>query len=445
MNTNIPDNLMANVEKNLRKHVKDKRRKKYILKSVAATISLLIILPASTFAFAKYNDSIQYKQEIDLARENNNITEVNKTFKYRNVDFTIKEILADDTGIEVIYDVSDPKYSINQITFADKDNKEFNSWGCNHPNFPSDNKEKSFVIQMDSDTANYMTDNPVTISITNLELNEDGKSDNLIDKVTSLINKDSNLTVDWTLKMQIPMQQVNLIPINKEYCLDIGTLKINSFKVGVLKSMLDYSFEPKDNTIGDINPLFSVRFDKEYTMRSGCLIYSGGTTGSHGTQTFDSIYYKNIDEIGITLIGVQTTYNLSNSTVYKIYKNNLPMEFDFNGEKFKIISMEQNDDSNKYTIEYPKINRQFSELYFENSDYSGSHENVQFKDQASLDLIYNSLSKRIPNFKDIEKKFYLKEGTIKTELTTGPGKAEFRINGACKNLVYDEDEVIIHK
>lgn len=455
MNYNIPNDLMNNVEKNLRKHVKNKTRKRHIYKTVAAIISLLVILPASTLAFAKYNSSIQYKQEIDLARKNKNITEVNKTFKYKDVQFTIKEILADATGIEVIYAVSNPKYSINEISFCDKDGKEFTKesgyigyiWGYTRPNLSSNDKEKAFCINMNDDVVSYIKNNPVSIKINNLAVN-DKKPENLIDKVSSLINNNSNLNVDWTLKMQIPMQQVKVIPINKEYSLDIGTLKINSLKISILKSSFDYSFVPKDKNIKGIEPIFSIRLGNEYAIDQwldGCNNEDGSTTG---TQTFNSIYYKHLDAIGIKLIGIRA--NFSNPNLYKIDKNKLPMEFDCNGEKFKITSANQKGDSNEYTVEYNKTGRIYNELAFNfpginTSRQTNKNENIKFKDQSSRDLIYNSLKQTVPNLKDIEKQFgSFQTGVVGATFTTNSNSTEFKVS-AVKNIICNEDEIVIHK
>lgn len=450
MNYNIPDDLMNNVEKNLRKHVKNKMRRKYIYKATAAVISLLTILPASALAFTKYNSSIQYKQEIDLARKNKNITEVNKTFKYNNVEFTIKEILADDTGIEVIYDVSDPKYSINKVSLGDKDNKEFTKdSGYTLPDLNSTDKEKSFGICFNDNTANYIKNNPVSININNLVVS-DKKPENFIDKVSSLINNGSNLNVDWTLKMQIPMQQVKVIPVNKEYSLDIGTLKVNSFKVSIFKSILDYTFVPKDRNISGIHPLFSVRLGNEYVMDQGgggAYNEDGSTTG---TQSFDSIYYKDLNQIGIKLIGIQANYKSNNSNLYKIDKNNLPMEFDYNGEKFKITSASQKGDSTEYTVEYNKTDRIYNELDFvfpgvNSSRLTNKRETIQFKDQNSRNSIYNSLEKAVPNLKNIEKQFgSFQAGAVGATVTTTSNKTGFSVS-AVKNIIYNEDEVVIHK
>jgi hypothetical protein len=452
MNNNIPHDLMNNVEKKLRTHIKDRRKKRHIRNVVAAGIALLIILPASTFAYAQYNDSIIFKQEIDLARENKNITEVNKTFKYKNVKFTIKEIVGDGTGFEVIYDVSDPKYSINEINFVDKDGKDFKGYAYTVPDLNSNKNEKAFYISIDGNNiANYMHNNPVTIKINSLVSSEDKKSYNIIDKMGSIIKNNNSLTVDWTLKMEVPMQQAKVIPVNKEYSLDIGTLKINSFKVGILKSTLDYSFKPKDNNnIKSIYPLFSVRADNEYMKDHGGFAYGG--LDIYGTEEFDSIYYKKTDQIGIKLIGVRANYDFSYANVYEVDKNKLPMEFDCNGEKFKITSMEEKDDSTEYTVEYGKESRIYSEFEFtgsgvtERKNDNSNSENIQFKDQASRDVIYSSLIKKVPNLKDIEKKFgNLQKGAVSTNVTMKPGKAELRINNAVKNLIYDEDEVIVHK
>ena len=321
--------------------------------------------------------------------------------------------------------------------------------GYTLPDLNSTDKEKSFGIIIDNNTANYMKNNPVYIKINNLVVNYK-KSENLIDKVSSLINNSSNLNVDWTLKMQIPMQQVKVIPVNKEYTLDIGTLKINSFKVSILKNILDYSFVPKDKNISGIHPLFSVRFGNEYVMDQGGgddYNKDGSTTG---TQTFKSIYYKDLNQIGIKLIGIQTNYHFSNPNLYKIDKNKLPMEFDCNEEKFKITSANQKGDSTEYTIEYNKTDRIYNELDFDfpgvnSSRLTNNRETIKFKDQTSRDSIYSSLTRAVPNLKDIEHQFgSFQTGAVSATITTNSNSAEFRVS-AVKNIIYNEDEVVIHK
>lgn len=445
MNTNIPNNLMDNVEKKLRKHIKAKRKRNYIYK--AAVIASLVILPTSTFAYAKFNNSIPYAQEINLARENKNITEINKTFRCNKVELQIKELVADDTGIEVIYDVSDPKYSVSSLSFDEKDNKLFSSWGSFLPNSSLNSKEKAFYIIMDNNAANYMHNNPVTIKINKLKINEGEKSNNVFHKISSLFNKNNNLEVNWTLKMQLPMQQVKVIPVNKEYSLDIGVLKINSLKVGVLKSIFDYSFIPNDKKIKRIEPLFSIRLDNEYTLvNSG---FSINTTLACGKQEFKSIYYNNVNDLGIKLIGVHSYYDISNSNVYKVDKNNLPMEFDYNGEKFKITSMKQKGETTEYTVDYDKTNRIYSDLYLTfigatETGVSFNNGNIQYRDQATRDAIYSSLAKKIPNLKDIKSQIInWRKGSISEKITTKPGTTEFKIDTVVKDQLYDVDEIKI--
>jgi len=476
MNTNIPDNLMTNVEKALRKHIKDKQRKRHIYKAtVTAAIIFLVILPGSVFAYAQYNNSIVYEKEIDLARENKNITEVNQIFEYKDVNFTIKEIVADDTGIEVIYDVSDPKYSIRNVSFGDKDNKGFETWGYTTPDLNSTNNEKAFNISIDNTTANYMHNNPITITINSLKINDE-QSDSPFNKLSALFNQDNEPKVDWTLKMQVPMQQVKVIPVNKEYSLDIGTLKVNSFKASVLKSVLDYTFVPNDKSITMINPIFSVRLDNDYIISKGGKNHgtnSGSVTGLQttlpiidsdagisGAQEFNCIYYNNnIKDIGVQLIGVEVTYDFNDPKTFKVDKNKLPQEFDLNGEKVKITSIEQKGDSTECTVDFDKTNRIYSSLLIMPLDigvssFKNTNGTIEYKDQPSRNAIYNSLSSKIPNLKDMEKKFLLsmnsQEGVISANITITPQIAqsdivEFIVYSATKNLIYDKEEVIVHK
>lgn len=486
MNTNIPDNLMDNVERKLRKHVKNRR--KNLHRAAAALIGCAVILPTSVFAYAQYTDSIPYKQEVDLARQHNNITKINKVFKYKNVTFTIKEIVADDTGMEVIYDVSDPRYSINKLSFGDKDNKPFTTWGYTTPDEYLKDNEKAFCITMDKDTVKYMHKNPVTIKIDTVSFSDGKGSKNLLDDLNAFIyGKNSNLKVDWSLKMQVPMQKTKIVNINKEYALDIGTLKINSLKIGVLKSIFDYSFVPKDKTISMVHPMFSVRLGNEYV--DGCSGDDRGTNGGmvtsdkcggsvqngsgenldySGTREFKSIYYRNLSQIGIKLVGAQVMYEPNASQAYKIDKNKLPMEINYNGEKIKITSIEENKDSTDYNVEYEKSNRIYNSISLDfstqplkdNTTGDGVTENfkkgkVQFVDQTYRDKVYAALVKEVPNFKDIEKQVSidgesnaLEDANISAKLTVKhkgtSSPSEFKIAGADKQLIYDEYEVIIN-
>jgi hypothetical protein len=96
--------------------------------------------------------------------------------------------------------------------------------------------------------------------------------------------------------------------------------------MGVLKRTLDFSLEPKDNTIHSISPLFSIRLDSK-KLGHGYTIYgSYDGYGFSGAQEFNSVYYKEPSEIRINLIGCQVEYKFTDSKIYNIDKNNLPIE-----------------------------------------------------------------------------------------------------------------------
>ncbi|WP_282804316.1 DUF4179 domain-containing protein [Clostridium tetani] len=217
-NIKVPENLMNNVEKELRKHVKDKKKTIY-KRIIAAVLSLATIIPASVYAYDKYYKDIIFEQEIDLARQNNNVTKVNKVFKYKNVEFNFKEIIADETGIEIIYDVSDPRYSIATFSLSLRDaegNSKEHEWnlGYTMPQSNPENKEKVVYINTNSDAINYMKNNPVTLNIHKISY------DNSNDKIKLI--KNNKYEVNWNLKMKVPIQKVETIPINKEYKTDKG-------------------------------------------------------------------------------------------------------------------------------------------------------------------------------------------------------------------------------
>lgn len=435
MNTNIPDDLMDNVERKLRKHVKNKR--KNLHRAAAVLVGCAVILPTSAIAYAKYIDSIPNKQEIDLAREHNNISKINKVFKYKNVTFTIKEILADDTGMEVIYDVSDPKYSIDSVNFSGGNNNFSSGWGYSAPQEDEKSKEKAFNISVDKSGGDYMKNNPIKIKITSISHKN---SNSLADKIESMVGS-KNTKVDWSLKMKVQMQAAKVIPVNKEYKLDIGILKIKDLKEGILQTIIESDFAPSSRDIRGVRPVFLIRLDKEYTSNVGKK-----QSSSMQGENFESIYYKKTNQIGIRLISARVYYEFANPKTYEVKKDKLPMEFDCNGDKFKIVSMKDKDKSTEYTIEYSKKDRTYDDLnivFGKGSSCQIENGNIEFKDKANKEKIYKSLSKKIPEA-NIKGMSDFNTGAVSAKITTEvKGEKKFKVSGAEKVIIYDEDEVIV--
>ena len=451
-NIKVPENLMDNVEKKLREHVENKKKRvhKYV---VAAVLTLAFILPVSVYAYNKYYKDILFEQEIDLARQNNNTIKVNKVFKYKNVEFNFKEIIADETGIEIIYDVSDPKYSIPMSSLSLRDakgNSKESEWklGYTMPQSNPENKEKMVYINTNGDAINYMKNNPVTLNIHKISY------DNSNDKIK--LTKNNKYEVDWNLKMKIPIQKVETIPINKEYKTDVGTLKLKSLKKGALKTIIVYDIEanPSAKDVVNIRPLFSVRLDKEYTSnldRSIDRDFERSYYNLGNSEEFRSIYYENINEIGIRLVGLRVDYSFSEPKKYKVIEDKLPMEFDFNGEKFKIVSVEDKKDHKQYTVEYQKENKIYNK--FEVNFGGGGrfeYERVTFKDQAQRDKIYKSLSKKVLNLDSIYYPYIpgafdgIDEAVVSQKANAqNKNSTEFEIEYATRTFLYDTDEIVI--
>ncbi|URZ05241.1 DUF4179 domain-containing protein [Clostridium felsineum] len=490
MNTIIPENLMDNVEKSLIKHVKNKDKKRHMYKVVSVIISFLVILPAATFAYSNYNDNVLYKQSIDLARKNNDVTKVNKTFKYKGVSFNIKEIVADTTGIEVIYEVSDSKYSINKISFGDKDNKKFDAFAYTYSDSNPNSKQRSFFIGLDSSEVEYVKNNPVSIDIESIKNEGTNTSKGMVDKVKDFVyGKDKATKLEWVLKTKVPLKETKIVPVNKEYSLDVGTLKINSLRIGLFTTNFDYTFIPKDKDISMVNPMFSIRLGRNYVdgsmgesygpfegMISSNKSFSevrngvGENSVFFGTRSFKSLYYKKPSQIGIKLIALNVEYKTNDSNKsYKIDKNKLPIEISYNGESFKITHIKENKDSIQYNIEYSKNNRIYNEVLtniceettnknmFNNySESQCKSDKVKFVDQISRDAVYNSLVKKVPNLYEIEKHEATSEketnsfqnAVISTKITLhhkrNNGPMRFVITGATKKLIYNVDELIIN-
>ncbi len=428
--TRVPENLMLNVENKLRNHVQRKKRKKSLY---AASIALVLALgvPASTLAYNNYIKSIPYKQEVDLARQNNMTTKLNTSFKYKDVEFKFKEIVADETGMVVLYDVSDPKYTIGKITMADAEGKTFPEWGLLIPNNDEKNKEKAFYTAVRGDSLTYIKNNSITIKINQLNSLSSSKS----------------IDVDWSIKVQVPVQQVKTISINKEFKLDIGTIKFNSLKLGALKTLINFDFVPSDKGIHSFSPIFSFRVDNEYL--DSINDHTDGANFDDNSIELKSVYYSNPKEIGIRLLGGYVYYNNNNKKEYLIDKDKLPMEFKFDGENIRVTSMEEDKDSIKYTFEFDKYNRKYSyilpELTGKSLDVSViDDEKVQFIDQTKRDQLYNSLVNKVPIFEKIYDGAQLQKAATKLEVKVPKDAAQkFNITTASKSFLVDLDEIVV--
>ncbi|EET85896.1 conserved hypothetical protein [Clostridium carboxidivorans P7] len=255
------------------------------------------------------------------------------------------------------------------------------------------------------------------------------------------------------------MQNVKNLPINKEYSLNIGTLKLKNLKEGILKTIVEYDFTPSNGSITVMRPLFSMRLDNNYTDNINEEERPGyESSGYVRAEEFKSIYYKNIKEVGIRLVGASVNYWYNKE--YEISKDKLPMQFDFNGEKLKITSMTQKDDCTEYNVEYDKTNRIYERIgiipvRFSDTDNYGSeshekNEKVQFKDQASRNTVYNTLIKKAPNLSSI----YNNSGysgigvnnAVVSENFSFKGRSvpnKFKIESAARSFLYDTDEIVI--
>lgn len=436
----IPEELMNNVEGKLRKHLQQKNKKRKIY-SIAFAITFALIVPTSVLAYNNHVKSIPYKQEIDLAREHKDTYKIDKSFKYKDIEFKFKEILADETGIMVIYDVSNPDYYISSINVRDKDNSWLGDYGYSLPGTLDSETERSFHISGSKDVIAYMKDNPIIININKIDhLQNQEKS--FFTKLKDLIIKEKNMAVDWTIKAQIPLQEIRSFKLDKEMALDIGTLKLTTFKEGILNSYVNYAFTPSDKNITLFNPVFSIRMDDEYYNRN-----MFASIPMENSIELKSIYYKKPKEISLKLIGAQVSYSNGSKKEYTIDKNKLPAEYEFNGDKFTLISAKDKGSSIEYSFEFDSKNRTIENMLLSFNTPSKSEGNfgrIQFKDQEKRDEVYNSLTSKIPDIKDLYKENHLDEGLTKIKYEVEDKNCNtFTIDTYEKTFLYNSDEYII--
>lgn len=420
----LPENLMENVEKRLKSHIDTKKKKRTIYASAAA-VMLALIIPASIYAYNNFIVNVPYKQEVDLVRANKDMTKLNATFKYKDVTFKIKEAVADELGVEVVYEVSDPAYSI-QIFRSNLQG------GFYAPTGDKKSKEKAFYIYSpDKISMEYLRNNPLALQIT--ELCYDNQFNNPI-------------KVDWSLKLNVPVHEIKTVKIDKEQQLPFGTIKYNSLKLGLLRSVLEYEFIPKYSVITSFNPIFSIRLDNEYidTVHD----YNLRTMDGKGIE-FKGMYYNIPKNIGIRLLGGGVSYSEKDNE-YKIDKNKLPMQYDYHGDKFNVSLLQEDDKTVTYEFRIDKSNRDYRYLSFFFRDPSmyeiktADNGLINYTDQAYRDNVYNSLVKKVPTFEAIFKDSELNLGETRQIITVQKYYSNsFKIVEGSKTYLLDLNEIIV--
>lgn len=427
----VPENLMENVEKKLKNHLDDKKKKRKIYASAALVVFALFI-PISAFAYNNLVVNVPYKQEVEAVRGNDDMTKLNMLFKYKDVEFKIKEAVADELGIEVVYEVSNPAYSIGIFRFSNDDATKIGEWSGYTPRGDNKSTEKAFYISnLDKKALEHIKNNPITIEIREL----------------SYTNQfDNTIKVDWPLKMKVPVHEVKTIKVNKEQQLPFGIIKYKSLKLGLLKSVLEYEFIPKDNTITGFNPIFSIRLNSQYidTIHD----YTQMTGDGKGIE-FKSIYYNTPKNIGIRLLGGSVSYS-EKDNVYKIDKNKLPAQYDYHGDNFSVSLLSEDAQTVTYEITSDKFNRNYRYLSFLFTDISmfelktADTGLIKYMDQANIDNIYNSLVKKVPNFEAIYKDSEFNIGATRKIITVQKYYSNsFKIVEGTKNYLLDLDEIIV--
>lgn len=440
----LPENLMENVEKRLKSHIETKKKKRTIY-ALAAAVMLTLIIPISVYAYNNFIVNVPYKQEVDLARANKDMTKLSSAFKYKDIEFKIKEAVADEFGIEVVYEVSNPAYSVNTLRLSDANNVQFPcNYGFSTPKGDNKHTEKAFYINIsDKKALEYIKNNPITIEIREILYNDPN------DKITSQAYFEKNLKkVDWAFKMKVPVHEVKTVKIDKEQQLPFGTIKYNSLKVGVLKSVLDYEFIPKDSSINGFDPIFSIRLDNEYidTLHD---YNSYQIDGKNMELEFKGMYYNIPKNIGIKLLGGGVSYSEKDNE-YKIDKNKLPMQYDYHGDKFNVSLLQEDDKTVTYEITTDNVNRNYRYLSFLFKDPSmfelktADTGLIKYMDQANIDNIYNSLVKKVPNFEAIFKDSEFNIGATRKIITVQKYYSNsFKIVEGSKTYLLDLDEIIV--
>lgn len=316
-----PEDLFINVERKLSTHI---RKKKQIKNGCKILITLLLFISFFNYEyFISFASEFIYGMDKGIfdAIENNKATRINKKFTVDNITFDFDSIAADETGMAVLYHVSDKEgiYDISDYKIFDQSGKDITK-GLN---------VRSNKISSDASVIYipYIKGNSIKINI---------------NKITKIIFNDKNeytpveYKTDWTLPLNYKTNKVKIVKINKELPIENGKIVIESIGLGVLRSRLEYKFIQNNNDKADnMTPKFTIKSGNKYYETS--FNYDNNNRLSPIID-FEPIIYDNIKNLEIMLESIAYSRNINKEFVIK--KSDIPKELELLGDKFKITKYE---------------------------------------------------------------------------------------------------------
>lgn len=430
------------VEKRLRAHVKKKKgtRRKLIF---LIQVCIFLIIPVSVLAACNvFKSPVQLT--IEKAMDNKSYSDINYHFKYKGVDFNFKKVIADENSMLLTYEVSDPNYSISEISINGEDDKyiDFLSSGARDSLNASTSKTYSFELK--PKTAEYMKNHAVKFKIEELYVKNNLLSNILGNKGVKI--KDSYFTLN------VPISEDKIININKGFDLGIGKLLIKDMQMGAVKTIINYEMLPviKDSNLKKIKPnLYVIINNKAYSC--DCFPYN------NRAELYNSGILDNIDTFQIGVASASEIRYLKEPISISVKKGDTPKIIDIEETQITSNSIKYSMGKTSLDISIDKNNRTFDDIIvgftaLNNENSKGNegtdfkYDIVDYKDIRDREAAYTKLCSIVPDLVNLNNTSNAyNKGLVgfKVSAKGNQQKLDFQIMGTITNRFFDVEPIDI--
>ncbi len=403
---NVPEDLMLNVENRLKKHVARKRTRIMAYKIIPMVLiaSLVVINFETVTGFASKLFRNNLNDGVSLAIDNKKSDKLNKTISVDGITVTFKDVVADDTGIALSYEISNADYDLSGAEVLDKSgniilNQEDGSFHLSEGGI-------YYIENLQSGPGN-MGEKVIVFPST--------QENNITIRFTKLINvKDSGYIKDISIELPINISkhEVKNIEINKTITTEIGSVILKEVKCGAMFSELSYRFIPKEGI--DIS-FIALDIQLKSGTRELDIYENYGSDNRDAAQKIEDskngpIWYDNAEKytgyvkftpviydgdktLELNIISIK--YRIKVNKEYLLKKSNVHETYDFMGNKFTLKSMITEDDKRDQEgfKDAPKEQQEYFskhtlvELEFETTDRAF----VSFSDYSFIDKSKSAL------------------------------------------------------
>lgn len=347
-----PHHLMDHMEHKLRDHIKRKNRcRKTVITSTIIAVILIFSFNQQIKSYAS-NFLDGFINGIHTAIDHNQGTSINKTFSVNNVHFTFKNIVADETGIAICYEVDNDNYRLGSVEVLDENNNIVDDEIPYAPQIYTLHNDKERILHLPP-----IEGKALTVKV--------GKIINFMNDNTEKTFLDQQ--VNWEFSTPFTKRNAKIVELNEEIQLDRGKLVLQNLQLGVMTSNLHYQFIPNENEdIKAIHLGAYIQSGKTYYeiyKNDSCddtnasekmLEWQSGPVWYENSKPFESVIefapliYDKVKNLEFILMHI--TYMTQIDEEFHFSSEELPKTFDLLGTDLKIISMKiEEEEEKRYT------------------------------------------------------------------------------------------------